>query len=284
MDALDPLLDPWRSGIGVRAFAQIAMLGAIGGATGFWVLTFGLAYGVESLAHGLFPGLVLGALAGLPPLAGGLGGIITAALVVNVVGRDERVGTEAATAIAVTALLGLGGALALAPGAPVRPDALLFGDPLAVTATDLAVTAVLLVTGGVVLAALHRPLASLAFDRGGASAVGLRSSAFLFALLVLVCATIAVGVQSLGNLLVLAIVVAPAAAVRRHVRSPGRAMLAAVVVAVLAGVGGVYASYHLETAAGASVAAALCLAAAVGVALPPGRSARRARASEPPAS
>ena len=278
MEALDLLLDPWRSGIGVRALAEVAMLGAIGGALGFWVLTFGLAYGVESLAHGLLPGLTLGAIVGVPPLVGGVVGIMVAALVVWVAGRDARVGTEAAIAVAVTALLGIGGALVLTPGAPVRGDALLFGDPLAIGAGDLAVTAGLLVTGVAALAVLHRPLAALAFDRAGAAPLGVPSGPVLLALLALVCIAIAIGVQTLGNLLVVAVLVAPAAAVRRHARSAGAAMLGAAAMAVAAGIAGVYASYHLETAAGASIALALCLAAAVGVAAPTRAPARRARA------
>jgi zinc/manganese transport system permease protein/manganese/iron transport system permease protein len=66
---------------------------------------------------------------------------------------------------------------------------------------------------------------------------------------------------------VLAVLVAPALAVRRHVRGPGAAVLAGAVLAALAGVAGIYASHHLGTAAGASVALVLCAAAAAGAGL-----------------
>ena len=78
------------------------------------------------------------------------------------------------------------------------------------------------------------------------------------ALLLLLAAALAVAVQGLGSLLVLAVLVAPAVAVRRHARSPRAAMLAGAAVAAGAGVAGIYASHHLGTAAGASVALALC--------------------------
>ena len=70
MELLDPLLDPLRSGIGRRALLEIALLGAFCGALGFWVVTERLTYAGESLAHGLFPGFVLAALAGAPLLLG----------------------------------------------------------------------------------------------------------------------------------------------------------------------------------------------------------------------
>jgi zinc/manganese transport system permease protein/manganese/iron transport system permease protein len=87
-----------------------------------------------------------------------------------------------------------------------------------------------------------------------------------------------VAVQGLGSLLVLAVLVAPSVAVRGRARSPRAAMLAGAGVAAAAGVSGIYASHHLGSAAGASVALALCLAAALGSVRRPWARARRAAA------
>ncbi|MEX1142730.1 MAG: metal ABC transporter permease [Thermoleophilaceae bacterium] len=263
------LLEPLQSGIERRALIEVALLGAVCGALGTWVLTFRLAYSAESLAHGLLPGLVIAALAGLPLLLGGVAGVAAAALTIGVAGRDARIGSDTATAVAVTGLLGLGGLLALAPETPARLEELLFGDPLGVTDRDLAAAAALALLGGAALAALHRPLSAVALDVVGARSLGIRPTAVRLALLALLAAALAVAVQGLGALLVLAVLVAPAVAVRRHASSPGRAMVAAGATAVAAGAVGVYASHLLGTAAGASVALALCLAAAVGATLPP---------------
>jgi ABC-type Mn2+/Zn2+ transport system permease subunit len=267
----DVLLDPWRSGIERRALLEVALLGAVCGALGFWVTSFRLAYPAESLAHGLLPGLVLASLAGLPLLLGGVGGVAVAALAIGLAGRDPRIGADTATAVAVTGLFGLGGMLALSPEAPARLEELLFGDPLGVSDGDLAAAAALAVLGGGALAALHRPLCALALDPHGARSLGLRPTAVRLALLGLLAAAVAVAVQGLGSLLVLAVLVAPAVAVRGRAGSPGRAMVAASAVAVAAGVVGIYASGLLGSAAGASVALALCLAAALGAAWPIGR-------------
>ena len=70
------------------------------------------------------------------------------------------------------AAFGLGVLLALRPDAPARLGELLFGDPLGVSDADLAAAAALVVAGGLALAALHRPLAAVAFDAGGAGALG----------------------------------------------------------------------------------------------------------------
>jgi ABC-type Mn2+/Zn2+ transport system permease subunit len=268
VEPFDFLLDPLRSGIDRRAVLELSLLGAFGGALGFWVVTERLAYAAESLSHGMLPGLVLAALAGASLLLGAAVGALVAAAVIALAARDERIGPDTATAVAVTGLVGLGALLALEPDAPQRLDELLFGDPLGVSDGDLAAAAALLVVGGAALVALHRPLCAVAFDPSGAAAAGVRPALVRLALLALLAAAIAVAARGLGALLVLAVLVAPPVAVGRHARTPARAMLVGGAVAVVAGVVGIEVSFHAGTAAGASVALGLCLAAAVGAALP----------------
>ena len=268
MEPFDFLLDPLRSGIDRRAVLELSLLGAFCGALGYWVVTERLAYAAESLSHGMLPGLVLAALTGASLLLGAAGGALVAAAVIALAARDERIGPDTATAVAVTGLVGLGALLALEPDAPQRLDELLFGDPLGVSDGDLAAAAALLVVGGAALVALHRPLCAVAFDPSGAAAAGVRPALVRLALLALLAAAIAVAARGLGALLVLAVLVAPPVAVGRHARTPARAMLAGGAVAVVAGVVGIEVSFHAGTAAGASVALGLCVAAAVGAALP----------------
>jgi ABC-type Mn2+/Zn2+ transport system permease subunit len=261
------------SGIELRATLEVALAGGFCGALGFWVLSERLAYAGESLSHGLLPGLVLAALAGAPLLLGAAGGAVAAAGLIALAARDQRVGPDTGTAVAVTGLVGLGSLLALAPDAPPRLEELLFGDPLGASDGDIVAAAALLVLGGLALAALRRALAAASFDPAGAAALGLRPLAIRLALLGLMAAAIAIAVEGLGALLVLAVLVAPPVAVRRHTRTPEQAMVAGAAVAMLAGAGGIQLSALLGTAAGASVALVLCAAAALGALLP-----RRARA------
>src|SRR3954471_21058177 len=147
------LVEPLQSGIGRHALAEVALVGALAGGLGFWVVAYGLSYGAESLAHGLLPGLVVAALIGAPLVGGALAGAVVTAALTAVAARDERIGFETATAVNVTAMLGLGALLALAPDTPRRLGELLFGDPLSASGADIAVAAGLLVVGAAVLAA-----------------------------------------------------------------------------------------------------------------------------------
>ena len=257
---IDWLADPWSQEVLRRAFAAVVLLGVAGGALGCWVVLYGLSYGTESLAHGLFPGLVGAALIGAPLLLGGAVGIAVAAVAVAAISRLPGLDRDVGVAVVVTTLFGAGVLLALSPETPRAIQGLLFGDVLGLTDGDLAVAAALTIVTAAALWLLHGRLLAVGFDRDGAGALGVRPFPVDVALLLLVAAAIVVAVQGLGNLLVVALLVAPAASARLVARRAAPMMALAAAIAVAAGWAGLYLSYHAGTAAGASVAGMLVLA------------------------
>lgn len=255
--AWDTLADPWSQAILQRAAAEVVLLGVVGGLLGCWIVFYELSYGAESLAHALFPGLVIAALAGLPLLLGGAIGLAVASLGVAAVGRIPEIGRDTAVAIVVTTLFGLGALLALSPDSPPGIQGLLFGDILGVTTLDLGLAAGLAVVVVVALALLHTRLLAVGFDRSSARQIGASTALVDVAILVLLAAAILVAVQGLGNLLVVAVLIAPAATARLLARRMAAMMACAAVIAVCAGVGGLYLSYYAGLAAGASIAAVM---------------------------
>ena len=173
MDLLDLLLDPLRSGIDRRALLEVALLGVVCGALGFWVVIERLSYAAESLSHGLLPGLVLAALAGAPLLLGAAGGVAVAAALIAVAARDPRIGPGRRHRRGghrpggPRRAAGAGARLAAAPrGAAVRRPArrvrlATWWRPRAARRGRRRA-----------LAALHRPLSATAFDADGAAALG----------------------------------------------------------------------------------------------------------------
>jgi ABC-type Mn2+/Zn2+ transport system permease subunit len=271
------LIEPWEQGIDRRALFEVILLGLTGGTLGCWIIFYNLSYSTESLAHALLPGLVLAALAGIPIILGGAIGLAVAALAIAAAARTPAVGRDTAVAVVVTGLLGLGALLALAPDTPAGLGALLFGDVLGVSDTDLALAAGLAVTVLVALALLHGRLLLVGFDRLNAAALGVRPGVMDLALLLLVAAALLVAVQGLGNLLVVAVLVGPAACARAVTRRMFTMMAVAAGAAVAAGFGGLYLSYYAETAAGASIAAVIV--GAYVVARGVGAAGRRVRAA-----
>lgn len=268
---IDFLADPWADAFMRRALVEVVLLGLAGGILGCWVVLWNLSYTAESLAHGLLPGLVAAALAGVPLVLGGAAGLLLAAGAIALVGRVEALGRDTAVAVVVTSLLGLGGLLALAPGTPVGLSALLFGDPLGVSGRDLAAAAGLLAVVAVAVALLQPRLSLVGFDRSSARGLGVRALPVELALLALAALTLGVAVRGLGNLLVVAVLVAPAVAARRLTRRLPAMLAVSACIAAGSGVVGLMASYHAGVAAGAAIAGALLAAAAAAQVLGPRR-------------
>jgi ABC-type Mn2+/Zn2+ transport system permease subunit len=265
---LDWLTDPFASPIVTRALVELLILSVACGPLGVWVLLYRNAYAAESISHGMLPGLVVAALAGAPILLGAVGGVLVAAAGIALVARDRRLGSDIGVAVCVSALLGLGGMLALSPDSPPRLQELLFGDLLGVSGGDLAVAGALAGSVALALAAGHRSLALVGFDRGSAPSLGARPLRWELALLVVLALTTVAAVQGLGNLLLVALILAPAAAALSVARRLAAVLALSVALAALAGAAGLVVSYHLEVAAGASVA--LCAVALALLALPLG--------------
>jgi ABC-type Mn2+/Zn2+ transport system permease subunit len=253
------IADPWSGEIMRRAFAEVILVGISAGAIGCWIVLNELSYGAESLPHAMFPGLVLAGLAGAPLLVGAGAGLLVAALAIALAARTPRIGRDTAVAVVVTGLFGLGVLIALSPDSPQAVQTLLFGDVLGVTDGDLVAAATLSAVSLVALRLLHTRLLVVSFDRTTAGAVGVARGPADIALLLLLSLAVLVAVQALGNLLVVSLLIAPAATARLLTRRMPAMMATASALAAGSGVAGLYASYHLDTAAGASIAIVLVL-------------------------
>jgi ABC-type Mn2+/Zn2+ transport system permease subunit len=259
------LSGPWGEAFMQHAFLEIALVGLVGGWLGCWVLLYGVSYSAESLAHGMFPGLVGASLLGLPIVAGGAVGAGAAASGIAGLGEARGIDRDTSVGVVITSAFGLGALLALMPASPPGIQELLFGDVLAVSRQDLVVTALIALPVLGLLWLLHGRLLAVGFDRSTARAIGIAPRPVELAVMLLVAAAVVVSVQALGSLLVVAVLVAPAACARLLTRRLGPMLWLSVVVAIAGGIAGLYLSYYGGTAGGASIA--LCLVGAYLVAM-----------------
>jgi ABC-type Mn2+/Zn2+ transport system permease subunit len=259
------LSEPWGQAFMQHAFAEVALVGLVGGWLGCWVLLYGVSYSAESLSHGMFPGLVGASLLGLPLVAGGAVGAGAAASGIAALGNQRGIDRDTSVGVVITSAFGLGALLALMPDSPPGIQELLFGDVLAVSTHDLIVTALIALPVLGILWVLHERLLAVGFDRSTARAIGIAPRPVELAVMLLVAAAVVVSVQALGSLLVVAVLVAPAACARLLTHRLGAMLRVSVAVAIAGGVAGLYVSYYAGIAGGASIA--LCLVGVYLVAL-----------------
>ena len=178
---------------------EIALVGLVGGWLGCWVLLYGVSYSAESLAHGMFPGLVGASLLGLPLVAGGAVGAGASAAGIAGLGNQRGLDRDTSVGVVITSAFGLGALLALMPDSPPGIQELLFGDVLAVTRTDILVTALIALPVLALLWVLHERLLALGFYRSTARAIGIAPRPVELAAMLLVAAAVVVSVRGAGE-------------------------------------------------------------------------------------
>jgi manganese/iron transport system permease protein len=135
----------------------------------------------------------------------------------------------------------------------VDPLSFFFGNILAIGPGDLVG---LVVLGTVILALVAvfwKELLYATFDPLGAAASGLPVAQLEYLVLALVALTIVVSVQAVGIILVVAMLVTPAATAQLISVRYTRLMATAIVVGVGSAVAGLYLSFWLDVASGATI-------------------------------
>ena len=258
-DFLDALFSPLAQSFVRRALAAGAALSVAGALLGVFIVQRGLGLLSDGLAHATFGGLALGLLLGATTdraLAVALPFTVAIALGIQYVRRHTRLGGDVATSVffAVSfaaGILFLG--LRSAQAAPVNIEGLLFGSLLAVSPESLAVILAVAVLVLAVLAWLGPRLAYATFDPELATLSGVPVSTLEYALLALTALVVVVGVKTVGVVLVSAFVVIPAATANLIGRSPATITALAVLLGVFGTAFGLFASYHLNVATGATI-------------------------------
>lgn len=231
------LVGDWQQLVG-HAFMRDALLAGtiaavVCGVVGYFVVLRGLVFAADALTHVGFAGASGAVLLALSPVAGLLALTTTSAVGIGVMQQRLR-GRDVVTGMILVEALGLGVLfLRLSSGYSNATYALLFGDILALSITDLLV---LLVAGGVALlatAAIFRPLLFASVDEEVAESRGVPVRKLAIGFVVIMAAATAAATQVIGALLAVILIVAPAASAQRLVRRPGPAIAVSVVIALL---------------------------------------------------
>ncbi len=251
---IDWLAEPLRHTFMQHAFFAIVMVGVICGVTGVFVILRGLAFMGDALSHAVFPGVVIAFLLGGRVLIGAMIAAVIVSLGIGFVSQSSKLAGDTAIGVLFAGAFALGIALISARRTYLRDlSSFLLGNVLGVSREDLLLTGI---AGVIVLGAVaifRRELCMVAFDPVFARATGVNVWLVDMLFLVLLSLAIVISLQTVGNILVLAMLVTPAATARLLTDRLNVMIALSAAFGALSGVTGLYASYHLAIASGASV-------------------------------
>ena len=254
MNPVDVLLDPLAYGFMQRGLIAAVVVGVVCAVMGAFVVLKGLAFIGDAVSHAAFPGLVIAYLLGLPLYIGGAIAAVVTALAIGFVSRRGRLRFDTAVGVLFAGMFSLGVLLfSTIKGYVADLLGYLLGNVLGIGVGDLIQVAILgVIVLGIVLV-LRKELLYATFDPLGAAASGLPVSGLEYLLLALLGVTIVVSIQAVGIIMVVAMLVTPAATAQLVVVRFGRLLLLATGLAVVSAVVGLYVSFFLNLASGASI-------------------------------
>ncbi len=251
---VDLIIDPFGYGFMLRALYVSVLVGIVCPILGAFVVTRGLAFMGDAMSHAVLPGLVVAFMLGVSPFLAAVPAGMGVAFLIGIIARRTGVSQDTSIGILFAGLFALGLALlATAKGISVDLEDLLLGQVLAVSGTDVYITAGLVAVVLVVLYALNKELIFTSFDPVGASVAGLHTARLDYLLLVLLALVIVIALQAVGIVLVMAMLVTPAATASLLARSFIRLMVIGAVLGALAAVAGLYISFYADLPSGPSM-------------------------------
>ena len=211
------MIEPFTVPFMGRALAELALLALICGPVSVLVFARRLSFTADALTHTVFPGVVIGFLAGGVEgiVAGALVAAVLTAVALTLLTRGGALSDDASTAVVLTAMFSIGVALVSRRSSYTSDlTTFLFGRILTVTPRQLAETAVLAAVLLVLLVIGARAMIFRAFDPAGAAAAGYRILGLDLWLNLIVALVVVAAVRAVGTILVVALLIVPAAAAR----------------------------------------------------------------------
>ncbi len=239
----------------MRNALMAAFLGSIAcGVVGSYVVVKRIGYISGGIAHTAFGGIGLGYLLGVNPLYCLIPFSLLSAWGIGWVSRKSKVAEDSAIGIFWAAGMALGVIfIGLTPGYVPDLFSYLFGNILTVPRQDIYFMAGLDACILAVVFFFYKEFLAVAFDEEYAQVSGVKTFFVYLILLSLVALTVVMLVRIVGIILVIALLTIPAAIAKQYTGNLKKMMLIAVAIGVIFTLCGIWVSYLVDIASGATI-------------------------------
>ena len=224
------------------------------GIVGVYVVVKKIVSMSGGIAHASFGGIGLGYLLNFSPVLGAMFFSLLSALTMGLVTRRTRLPED--TAIGILWALGMAlGVIFIGFSKGYAPDLMsyLFGNILTVPLSDLYLMAALDLVILVLTAVFYKEFLLLSFDEEFGTVAGMPVNALYLVLLCMVALTVVVLIRVVGMILVIAMLAFPAAMARQFTHDIKKMMILSVILGMIFTFGGLWISYILNLASGATI-------------------------------
>lgn len=207
----------------------------------------------DALSHAVLPGIVIAYIINIPLVIGAFVAGMFCAVSIGYLNENSRVKQDTVMGVVFSGMFGLGMVLYTKISSNVHLDHILFGNMLGVATADLWTALAVGAGVTILLVVFAKDLVLHAFDPVQAQAIGLPVRLLHYGLLALLSLTIVATLKAVGLILAIGLLIAPGAIAFLLTRTFKSMAVIAVGVTLVAMVGGVYASFWLDSAPGPTI-------------------------------
>ncbi len=243
-----------------NALLAILIIAPLMGILGTMAVNNKMAFFSDALGHSALTGVALGVLLGIKNEIVSLVafGVLLALIITRVKNKgnassDTVISVFSSTAVALGLLvLSYGGGFS-------KYSSFLVGDILSVTVDEILFLGIALIAVLVIWSLIYNKLLLISINRELAASRGVKTLVYENIFVIVVAVVVMLSIKSVGILLINSLLILPAATARNISRNSRSYLCFSVLASLICGVGGLIASFYLDTSAGATIVMALAV-------------------------
>jgi zinc transport system permease protein len=237
-----------------NALLAVLLITPLFGLLGTMVVSNRMAFFSDSIGHGAFTGIAIGALlGGVRPVWGAIAFSVVFAIVITVIKNKSTSSTDTIIGVFSSVAIAAGLVILSFGGSYSTYSAYLVGDILSISPFELSLLLAVFFIVIILWVVIFNKVLLVSINQSLAASRGVNTLAVEMLFTAAIAVVVTITIQWVGMLLINSLLVLPAAA-SRNVTNNARAYHAVSVgVSMLAGISGLIASYYLNTAAGATI-------------------------------
>lgn len=244
----ETLLMPFQFGFMQNAFLIALIVSVPTALLSCFLVLKGWALMGDAVSHAVLPGIVLAYIAGIPLIIGAFAAGMLTAVATGYLAENSRIKQDTVMGVVFAGMFGLGIVMYVSLKTNVHLDHILFGNMLGVDSQELLTAGGIAFGVTLVLALKWKDFLLHAFDPAQARVSGLPVGWLHYGLLSILSLTVVATLSATGLILAVGLLIAPGAIAFLMVRKFEHMLVVSVIVCMVSMTGGVYLSFHLDSA------------------------------------
>ncbi len=238
----------------VNAVVAVLLIAPLMGVLGTFAVNNKMAFFSDALGHSAFTGVAIGVLLGVKNELISLVafGVLVALIITRVKNKGN---TSADTVISVfsSGSIALGLLVLSYGGSLSKYNSYLVGDILSITKTEIILLLITLIVVLVIWCFIYNKLLVISVNKELAASRGIKTSLYENVFVCVVAVVVMLSIKWVGILLINSLLILPAASARNLAKNSRQYLFGSVSLSLVSALGGLFASFYLDTSAGATI-------------------------------